>query len=35
VLESFPIAPTLAASDVERVKEWYAEKLGLQPTEPP
>lgn len=35
MLESFPIAPTLAASDVERVKEWYAEKLGLQPTEPP
>ena len=32
MLESFPIAPTLAASDVERAKEWYAEKLGLQPT---
>ena len=32
VLEQFPIAPTLAASDVERAKAWYAEKLGMQPT---
>ncbi len=32
MLESFPIAPTLSASDVERAKAWYADKLGLQPT---
>ena len=32
MLDRFPIAPTLAASDVERAKTWYSEKLGLEPT---
>lgn len=29
--EKFPIAPTLPASDIERAKRWYKEKLGLTP----
>jgi len=32
VLDQFPIAPTLAASDIARAKAWYSEKLGLEPT---
>ncbi len=32
MLERFPIGPTLAASDVARAKQWYADKLGLHPT---
>src|SRR5262249_7668248 len=28
----FPIYPNLAASDIERAKRWYAEKLDLNPT---
>jgi catechol 2,3-dioxygenase-like lactoylglutathione lyase family enzyme len=32
VLERFRIAPTLAASDIDRARQWYTEKLGLGPT---
>jgi len=28
-----PMHPVLAASDLERAKRWYAEKLGLEPVE--
>ena len=28
-----PLWPTLPASDLERAKAWYADKLGLQPVE--
>lgn len=28
-----PMHPVLAASDLERAKQWYAEKLGLDPVE--
>jgi hypothetical protein len=28
----FPIYPNLAASDIERAKRWYADKLDLNPT---
>jgi catechol 2,3-dioxygenase-like lactoylglutathione lyase family enzyme len=31
VLEEFPIHATVAASDIERAKTWYREKLGLEP----
>lgn len=33
MLSEFPIHPSLAASDVARARTWYAEKLGLSPTE--
>jgi catechol 2,3-dioxygenase-like lactoylglutathione lyase family enzyme len=32
VFDRYPIAPTLPASDIERARRWYAEKLGLEPT---
>ena len=28
-----PMHPVLAASDLERAKQWYADKLGLDPVE--
>lgn len=28
-----PLVPTLPASDLERAKAWYADKLGLHPVE--
>ena len=28
-----PLHPVLPASDLERAKQWYADKLGLQPVE--
>lgn len=28
-----PMHPVLAASDLERAKRWYADKLGLEPVE--
>lgn len=31
MLQRFPIHATIAASDIERAKAWYAEKLGLEP----
>jgi catechol 2,3-dioxygenase-like lactoylglutathione lyase family enzyme len=31
VLERFPVHATVAASDIERARTWYAEKLGLTP----
>jgi predicted enzyme related to lactoylglutathione lyase len=31
MLETFPIHATVAASDIERAKTWYQEKLGLSP----
>ena len=31
MIESFPIHATVAASDPERAKTWYREKLGLEP----
>ena len=31
VLEQFPIHATVAASDLERAKAWYREKLDLEP----
>ncbi len=31
MLERFPIHPTLPASDLERAKRWYDEKLGARP----
>ena len=27
-----PLHPVLPASDLERAKRWYSEKLGLEPT---
>jgi len=30
---STPMHPVLAASDLERAKRWYADKLGLEPVE--
>ena len=36
MLNPFPIHPAVAASDLERARAWYAEKLGLTPeTEDP
>ncbi|MFP3915616.1 MAG: VOC family protein [Actinomycetota bacterium] len=31
MLENTPLRPALPASDVERAKKWYSEKLGLEP----
>ncbi len=31
MLEEFPIHATVAASDIERAKAWYQDKLGLTP----
>ncbi len=31
MLEEFPVHATVAASDIERAKTWYSEKLGLDP----
>jgi catechol 2,3-dioxygenase-like lactoylglutathione lyase family enzyme len=31
VIENLPIHPVLAASDIERAKAWYSDKLGLEP----
>ncbi|MGH2724834.1 MAG: VOC family protein [Actinomycetota bacterium] len=31
MLEGFPIHATVAASDIERAKDWYREKLGVTP----
>lgn len=31
MLEEFPIHATVAASDLERARAWYREKLGLEP----
>ncbi|MEX0875058.1 MAG: VOC family protein [Actinomycetota bacterium] len=31
MLEEFPIHATVAASDIERAKTWYRDKLGLTP----
>lgn len=31
MLENIPLHPALPASDIERAKKWYSEKLGLQP----
>lgn len=31
MLENTPLHPALSASDIERAKTWYSEKLGLQP----
>jgi catechol 2,3-dioxygenase-like lactoylglutathione lyase family enzyme len=31
MLDQFPPHTTLAASDLERAKAWYADKLGLEP----
>jgi catechol 2,3-dioxygenase-like lactoylglutathione lyase family enzyme len=33
MLNEFAIHPSLAASDIDRARTWYAEKLGLSPTE--
>jgi len=33
MLSGFPQYATLPASDIERAKRWYEEKLGLAPTE--
>jgi catechol 2,3-dioxygenase-like lactoylglutathione lyase family enzyme len=33
MLSEFAIHPSLAASDISRARAWYAEKLGLSPTE--
>lgn len=30
---SYPFYPTLPAADLERAKQWYAEKLGVTPDE--
>jgi catechol 2,3-dioxygenase-like lactoylglutathione lyase family enzyme len=36
MLASYPINPTLPATDLERAKRFYSEKLGLTPeSEPP
>jgi len=31
VIENLPIHPVLAASDIDRAKAWYSDKLGLEP----
>lgn len=31
MLESSPLFPVLPAQDLERAKDWYADKLGLEP----
>ena len=31
MLEAFPVYPVLAASDLDRARAWYKEKLGLTP----
>jgi catechol 2,3-dioxygenase-like lactoylglutathione lyase family enzyme len=31
MLDRFPIHATVAASDIERAKAWYRDKLGLEP----
>jgi catechol 2,3-dioxygenase-like lactoylglutathione lyase family enzyme len=31
MIERFPIHATVAASDLERAKAWYRDKLGLEP----
>ena len=31
MLENVPIRPSFPASDLERAKRWYSEKLGLDP----
>jgi catechol 2,3-dioxygenase-like lactoylglutathione lyase family enzyme len=31
-IADFPVWPVLAASDLDRAKKWYEEKLGLKPT---
>lgn len=31
MLENVPLQTALAASDLDRAKRWYAEKLGLEP----
>lgn len=31
MLKDLPLYPVLAASDIERAKAWYEEKLGLKP----
>jgi catechol 2,3-dioxygenase-like lactoylglutathione lyase family enzyme len=33
VFANTPLAATLPASDLERAKTWYSEKLGLEPVE--
>ena len=33
MFENTPLAATLPASDLERAKRWYSEKLGLEPME--
>jgi catechol 2,3-dioxygenase-like lactoylglutathione lyase family enzyme len=33
VLENTPLSAALPASDLERAKRWYSEKLGLEPVE--
>jgi catechol 2,3-dioxygenase-like lactoylglutathione lyase family enzyme len=33
MFDQFPALATLPASDIERAKGWYREKLGLTPTE--
>lgn len=32
MFENSPLQPVLAASDIDRAKEWYASKLGLEPS---
>ncbi len=32
MFENTPLHPALPASDLERAKNWYADKLGLRPT---
>ena len=32
MLDQYPAHATIAASDLERAKTWYADKLGLKPT---
>ncbi len=31
MFDQSPLMPTLAASDLDRAKSWYADKLGLEP----
>ena len=33
MLESTPLSATLPASDLERAKQWYSDKLGLDPVD--
>jgi catechol 2,3-dioxygenase-like lactoylglutathione lyase family enzyme len=32
MLRDYPMTPSLATADAERAKQWYAEKMGLEPT---